>query len=226
MISRKIVACICVLFMGISTVIYAADSEVTLDTSDSSSGFAVKDSLGTTVFRAGGDGNVELGGTAGVDGIKFPDGTLQTTAAESGTIVQVVTKVLTTNLSPGANNAYSGNLETITITPKFANSMILVSMHGVLCVAPNGGSDPHLGAWVRIVAGTTQVQIASSRVNFNNNRQNRCVPFYMEGQYLPGTTSSVTFGIQLHQRLGTSGVIVVVDTSMTSSLVKVVEVVQ
>ena len=33
--------------------------------------------------------NVQMGGTAGVDGIKFPDGTLQTTAAAGGDITAV-----------------------------------------------------------------------------------------------------------------------------------------
>jgi hypothetical protein len=70
--------------ISICSFVFAADSEVTLDTTDSNSGFTVKDSDGNSVFRAGGDGNVELGGTAGVDGIKFPDGTTQTTAAGAG----------------------------------------------------------------------------------------------------------------------------------------------
>jgi hypothetical protein len=64
MISRKIVACICVLFMGISTVTYAADSEVTLDTSDANSGFTVKDSVGAPVMSARGDGKVGIGTTS------------------------------------------------------------------------------------------------------------------------------------------------------------------
>jgi hypothetical protein len=92
MIKKSLLIVFCLLSIAICSFVFAADSEVTLDTTDSSSGFAVKDSVGTTVFRAGGDGNVgigmtspseklEIGGTAGVDGIKFPDGTMQTTAA-------------------------------------------------------------------------------------------------------------------------------------------------
>ena len=224
MIKKSFLIVFCLLSIAICSFVFAADSEVTLDTSDSSSGFAVKDSVGTTVFRAGGDGNVELGGTAGVDGIKFPDGTLQTTAAESGTIVQVVTKVISTNLGPGADNAYSGNLESLTITPKYPNSMILVSMHGSLSVQPNGGSDPHLSAYVRIVAGTTPV--ATVNASFNNQRLTRSVPFYLEGQYVPGATSPVTFGIQLHQRRNTLATLYVVDPNMIGTLIKAVEVAQ
>jgi hypothetical protein len=224
MIKNSLLIVFCLMSIAICSFVFAADSEVTLDTNDTSSGFAVKDSDGNSVFRAGGDGNVELGGTAGVDGIKFPDGTLQTTAAESGTIVQVVTKVISTNLGPGANNAYSGNLETMSITPKYANSMILVSMHGVISVAANGGSDPHLSAYVRIVAGTTPV--ATTNASFNNQRLTRAVPFYIEGQYLPGATSPVTFGIQLHQRRNTLATIYVVDPNMTGTLIKAVEVAQ
>jgi hypothetical protein len=59
MIKNSFLIVSCLLSIAICSFVFAADSEVTLDTTDSSSGFAVKDSVGTTVFRAGGDGEIK-----------------------------------------------------------------------------------------------------------------------------------------------------------------------
>ncbi len=60
MIKRNILIGLCVFFLGLSTSTYAADTEVVLDTNDSSSGFTVKDSGNQSLMRVGGDGIVTL----------------------------------------------------------------------------------------------------------------------------------------------------------------------
>jgi hypothetical protein len=64
MIKKSLLIVFCLLSIAICSFVFAADSEVTLDTTDTSSGFAVKDSDGNSVFRAGGDGNVGIGTTS------------------------------------------------------------------------------------------------------------------------------------------------------------------
>lgn len=94
MIKRKVLICISIFFLAVGGNVYAGDSDLTLDTSDSSSAFNVKNSSDATVLRARGDGNVGIGETSPGEklsvagtiestsgGIKFPDGTTQTTAA-------------------------------------------------------------------------------------------------------------------------------------------------
>ncbi|MFQ5963185.1 MAG: tail fiber domain-containing protein [Candidatus Scalinduaceae bacterium] len=61
MIRRNILVGLCVFFLGVGSVTYAADTEVTLDSSDINSGFTVKNSSGDTVMRARGDSNVGIG---------------------------------------------------------------------------------------------------------------------------------------------------------------------
>ncbi len=52
------------LILGFGSITYAADSELTLETSDDTSGFAVKNLAGNTVMRSDGLGNVGIGATA------------------------------------------------------------------------------------------------------------------------------------------------------------------
>lgn len=69
MFKKYLLAGFCTLVLGIygamyvggNSELYAADTEVTLESSTSSSGFAVKNSSGTGIFRVGGDGNIGIG---------------------------------------------------------------------------------------------------------------------------------------------------------------------
>ncbi len=233
--------------LGVSSLVYASESTIMLEDSTGNSSFIIINSNGEHIARFSGDGNVIIGGADSSDklevkgnvqilgsgnGITFPDGTSMTTGGpaksegpEAGTIVQIVTKKLSTNLGPGADNGWSGTLESMTIVPKFANSKILVSLHGSLSVFDGSGNDPHLEAYVRIVAGSEQV--ADNGVSYNSSKLPRDVPFYMEGEYLPGSVNPVTFGIQLRQRIDTIASIVFnVPDRKNSSLFKAVEVAQ
>ena len=64
MLKKNMLVGICVFFLGLSTVAYAADTEVILEDDTPDSGFAVKNSSGETTVRAGGDGNVGIGTTS------------------------------------------------------------------------------------------------------------------------------------------------------------------
>ncbi|MFQ5963186.1 MAG: tail fiber domain-containing protein [Candidatus Scalinduaceae bacterium] len=64
MFKRNILVGLCVFFLGVGSVTYAADTEVTLDSNDANSGFSVKKANGETIIRAGGDGNVGIGMTS------------------------------------------------------------------------------------------------------------------------------------------------------------------
>lgn len=64
MLKRFLLVVLCVFPLGINGITYAADTEVALDTTDSTSGFTVKNSANQTIMRAGGDGNVGIGTTS------------------------------------------------------------------------------------------------------------------------------------------------------------------
>jgi len=61
MVKRNILVGLCVLFLGVGSVVYAADTEVVLDSNSSTSGFTVKSLSLNDIFRVGGDGNVGIG---------------------------------------------------------------------------------------------------------------------------------------------------------------------
>ncbi len=63
MIKKSLLIVFFLLSMVTSPIVFATDSVLTLDTTDSLSGFAVQDSSAATVIRAGGDGNVGIGTT-------------------------------------------------------------------------------------------------------------------------------------------------------------------
>ena len=59
---RNILVGLCVFFLGLSTSTYASDTEVILDSDDSSSSFIVKDLSLKDIFRVGGGHNVHVSG--------------------------------------------------------------------------------------------------------------------------------------------------------------------
>ena len=61
MVKRYLLAGIGVAFFWMCSVLYGADTELTLEDSTSNSGFSVKDSSGNTIMRVVGDGNVGIG---------------------------------------------------------------------------------------------------------------------------------------------------------------------
>jgi hypothetical protein len=61
MIKKSLLIVFCLLSIAICSFAFAADTEVTLDTNDTSSGFAVKDSNGNSVMSARGNGKIGIG---------------------------------------------------------------------------------------------------------------------------------------------------------------------
>ena len=62
MIKKSLFITFCLLSISICSFAFAADSELTLDTSDANSGFVVKSSSGDTILRVHGDGKVTIRG--------------------------------------------------------------------------------------------------------------------------------------------------------------------
>lgn len=124
-----------------------------------------------------------------------------------GSIIQVVTSVLNTDLGPGANDNWSPDLATLTITPKFANSKIIVRLHTDIRIQNTTGlsssSDPHRGGWIRIMVNATKVAGAGVFYEMETPPA-RTTPISVVGEFSPGSTSPVTFGMQLKQRDGTA----------------------
>ncbi|MGR3221271.1 MAG: tail fiber domain-containing protein [Candidatus Anammoxibacter sp.] len=63
MVKRYLLAGIGVILFGTSSVLFGADTEITLEDNTSDSGFSVKDSSGNTIMRVQGSGNVGIGTT-------------------------------------------------------------------------------------------------------------------------------------------------------------------
>ena len=91
----RILAFLFAVVIGFSSNIYAENMEVKLPTNDGTDAFEVQDSDGMSLMDVWSDGNVgigtdnpgaklHIGGISGVDGIMFPDNTLQTTATLIG----------------------------------------------------------------------------------------------------------------------------------------------
>ena len=81
--------------------------------------------IGTT----GPTAKLHIGGTAGVDGIRFPDGTLMTTAAAIGTVANVVMVQTRTQATYSAPISGNGTIITplnLVITPKKAGNRIIL----------------------------------------------------------------------------------------------------
>jgi hypothetical protein len=89
MIKRNILVGLCVFFLGLSTSTYAADTEVVLDTDDSTSGFTVSDSDNQALMRVGGDGVINLRDPGSLGG------DLLTVSDNPGNIFQKITRTIT-----------------------------------------------------------------------------------------------------------------------------------
>ncbi|MGR3320193.1 MAG: tail fiber domain-containing protein [Candidatus Anammoxibacter sp.] len=63
MVTRYLIASLWVVLFGTSSVLFGADTEITLEDNTTASGFSVKDSSGNTIMRVAGDGNVGIGTT-------------------------------------------------------------------------------------------------------------------------------------------------------------------
>lgn len=118
-----------------------------------------------------------------------------------GSVVQTKSLQLTANLTGAVNNAFSANLATLSVTPKFANSKFIVSLSSVISLG-NTGSDPHLAGYVRLVQGSTT--IATRGAFLGNTDLTHELPIHVEGEFQASSTSPITIGIQLQQRTHTS----------------------
>ena len=138
-------------------------------------------------------------------GITFPNSTVQ---ASAGSVLQVVQSVKTNVFSTATTGSWVDITGvTVSITPKFATSKILVQFNVTFAPADTGG--------LRIVRGSTAIGVGdslggstyqgtSSGVAVTNGDKSAPI----SGMYLdsPATTSATTYKIQLWNYSGTSWV--------------------
>jgi hypothetical protein len=106
-------------------------------TSTATNQFLVRASGGVGINTNSPTAALHVGGSPGVDGIRFPDGTLQTTAATAPTIPQVL---FASGLgsSPATTNAFLAAPVTVTITG--AGQRVLVTSHKAFGSTATGGA--------------------------------------------------------------------------------------
>jgi hypothetical protein len=100
--------------------------------------FIVRASGGVGINTNNPTAALHVGGSPGVDGIRFPDGTLQTTAATAPTIPQVL---FASNLgsNPAITNAFLATPVTVTITS--TEQRVLVTSHKAFGSTAAGGAN-------------------------------------------------------------------------------------
>jgi hypothetical protein len=89
----------------------------------------ISGNVGIGTGPTGPTAKLHIGGTAGVDGIRFPDGTLMTTAAAIGTVANVVMVQTRTQARYSAPISGNGTIITplnLVITPKKAGNRIIL----------------------------------------------------------------------------------------------------
>jgi len=139
---------------------------------------------------------------AGTNTITLPasTGTMVTTGSpQSGSVLQVVSVAKTDTFSTSSSSYVDVTGFSVSITPKFATSKILVMY------TAQTAADPALaGTFVRLVRGSTAIFVgdaAGSRLQATNAGASANIyAFYLGcGQYLdsPATTSATTYKIQM-----------------------------
>ena len=96
MVKRYLLMGLLAVFLGISSVVYAAESDLTLEDNTANSGFSVKKADGSTIARFGGNGNVGIGTTGPV------------AADSSARTLQIGNQMIFQNVV-GSQNSYSRN---------------------------------------------------------------------------------------------------------------------
>lgn len=163
-----------------------------------------------TALNISGDtsGNLAFQTQAGANTITVPNvtGTLLTTAS-TGTVLQVVSVAKTDTFTTSSSSYVDVTGLSVSITPKFSTSKILVSYQ------LNGGTDPAVqGMFMQLVRGSTPIFVgdaAGSRPTATaavtpGSQYGTCEA---GGTYLdsPATTSSTTYKIQVLSNGGTAG---------------------
>lgn len=137
------------------------------------------------------------------DAITFPDATIQNTSAivsgkvpytnlPTGSVLQVVQGILSTNASTSSSTPVDTGL-TVTITPKFSTSKILVMFTHPVPLKQNTNSDINL--W--LVRNSTTLMLYGDALFANGISTNYGSD--LSGSYLdsPATTSATTYKTQM-----------------------------
>jgi hypothetical protein len=142
----------------------------------------------------------------GTNGVTFPNSTIQ---ASAGTVLQVVSAALTSTFTTSSISYVDVTGLTVSITPKFSTSKILVMY------TAQTASDPALaGTFLRLARNSTAIFVgdaAGSRSqDTNSGAPANIYGFYLGcGQYLdsPATTSATTYKVQIRNNGGATSYI-------------------
>jgi hypothetical protein len=154
-----------------------------------------------------------------------------------GTVLQVVQGVKTNTFSGSSTTFTDVTGLSATITPKFANSKILVSYY----VVTGNSSSSGYGTHTRLVRDSTPVfvgdQIGSNRIRATTDARVSSLfepvgftPIFLDS---PNTTSAITYKVQLRASTGTTGYVGRVgddpdnqNTAVTPSSITLMEIAQ
>lgn len=115
-----------------------ADSQEADFASTGANQFLIRASGGVGINRTNPTAALHIGGTAGVDGIRFPDGTLQTTAATPAPAAPVVAFMSGPGSNPATTNHFVSATVSVTITSP--GQKILVTSHKAFGSTVAGGA--------------------------------------------------------------------------------------
>jgi len=142
----------------------------------------------------------------GTNGLTFNNATTQ---ASAGVVLQVVSATKLNSFSTSSTSLVDVTDLTVSITPKFSTSKILVLMNvkGTSSNGTAGSSD----SGVTLVRGTTPIAVGTSGTNSNFTGQlsgrnlNNLISFSSTISYLdsPATTSATTYKVQARAAAGT-----------------------
>ena len=153
--------------------------------------------------------SITLGGTN--PAVTFPDGTIQNTAAVSGVVLQVVQGTYSTQNSTTSGTAVDTGI-TISITPKFSNSKILVlaTLTGIFVV--NNGNFVK----AQLVRNSTTIGEFAGAQGYTasgGSTSGFAAVNYLDS---PATTSSTTYKIQFARNTGSGSVRVQSNSDVSS----------
>ncbi len=135
----------------------------------------------------------------GTNGVTFPNSTVQ---ASAGAILQVAQGIKNTQTSTTSTSYVTTGL-TVSITPKFATSKILVTVTGQM---GNSGSNNNLG--INLVRNSTSIAVGDARGSTTqcmagalNGSQSASSTFTICYLDSPATTASTTYTVQMSNEL-------------------------
>ena len=151
--------------------------------------------------------------------ITFPDGTIQNTAyVSTGSVLQVVNANYATGITTTSTSPITTGL-TATITPKFANSKILV----LVSMATVGSSTAGCGASFYLYRNASQISYMINNAPYGPLNSGNIIINGPSTNFLdnPATTSSTTYTVYFASDNGGTVVVQRANTNSTITLMEI-----